>query len=277
MLVLSWEQDEPGTLPANLKLLARMLGSEKRLIRDLLTKFPEIFRTFPGNRPALPQDSSDFIPPFSQENPGLIVNHKLHNQWVELQQRQQKLSDAGKRGNEKRWVKSSGGDRSASATASATASPTALATATAINAREEKKQQEAPAPPPFVPVSLWLSFVEMRKKIRKPMTEHAAQLICLKLEKLKAEGNDPVEVLEQSIRNCWQDVFVTREEKGNGTVQSKSFERIRNENTDAALNRVLEHGMLAAQESGSALPGGTRRNQPVDLPPRVKGPTDCKN
>jgi hypothetical protein len=70
--------------------------------------------------------------------------------------------------------------------------------------------------PLSVPEPNWQAFVEMRKKIRKPMTERAEELIRRELRKLAAEGHDPVEVLDQSIRNSWQDVYPLRKENRNG-------------------------------------------------------------
>ena len=56
---------------------------------------------------------------------------------------------------------------------------------------------------------VWEAFEEMRKKIRKPMTEYAKKLILKKLSTLK---DDPNEILEQSIMNSWQGIFPLRKE-----------------------------------------------------------------
>lgn len=68
------------------------------------------------------------------------------------------------------------------------------------------------SPPPWIPPEAWAGFEEHRKKIRKPMTDKARALIVRELEKLKPD--DPVEVIEQSIRNGWQDVFALRQKSG---------------------------------------------------------------
>lgn len=132
--------------------------------------------------------------------------------------------------------------------------------------REEKTNTAATQH--IVSVTTWLAFVEMRKKIRKPLTDRAGELIRTKLERLQIAGNNPEEVLEQSIVNCWAGVFELRKENGNGKTTGKSFDRIRNENTDAALARIIEH----AEESISALPSGTRRTNAIDLLPGPKRP-----
>lgn len=91
-------------------------------------------------------------------------------------------------------------------------------------AEESRAQDEAPAAPAprlkfrspeWIDGSTWTAFLEMRRRIRKPTTDRACALIVTELIKLRANGHDPTAVLEQSIRNGWQDVFEVRE-KGVG-------------------------------------------------------------
>lgn len=61
-------------------------------------------------------------------------------------------------------------------------------------------------------------FMEMRKKIRKPMTDRAITLLKNKLEGLATvngvfDRNLAIAILNQSIMNSWQSVFPLREEK----------------------------------------------------------------
>jgi len=58
------------------------------------------------------------------------------------------------------------------------------------------------------------SYLEMRKGLKKPATEHAKDLVHKKLEKLSG-GSEVIKVLilEQSIVNSWQDVFPLREDQ----------------------------------------------------------------
>jgi hypothetical protein len=57
----------------------------------------------------------------------------------------------------------------------------------------------------------WLAFREMRKKIKAPLTPYAEKLILRELVKLKQAGHDPQCCLDQSICNCWRDVFPLRD------------------------------------------------------------------
>ena len=59
------------------------------------------------------------------------------------------------------------------------------------------------------------AFVAMRVKIKKPMTDHAKDLILEKLETL-APGDRATQakILDQSTVNCWQGVFQLKAEEG---------------------------------------------------------------
>lgn len=80
------------------------------------------------------------------------------------------------------------------------------------NAREAKKQ-EAFKIPPFINPEIWKDFEAMRKQIRKPMSERAKKLIVSKLQSLGEDKAD--EILEQSIVNCWQDVYPLKTDRSN--------------------------------------------------------------
>lgn len=78
--------------------------------------------------------------------------------------------------------------------------------------REEKRREDKPiAPaeplPDWIPAKPWGDFVEMRKKIKKPMTAAAEGLLVKALDQLRKEGHDAAAVLNQSIMNSWQGVF----------------------------------------------------------------------
>ena len=78
------------------------------------------------------------------------------------------------------------------------------------NAREAKKQEVFKIPP-FINPEIWKDFEAMRKQVKRPMSERAKKLIISKLQKL---GEDKAnEILEQSIVNCWQDVYPLKVDK----------------------------------------------------------------
>jgi hypothetical protein len=62
---------------------------------------------------------------------------------------------------------------------------------------------------------VWQAFIEMRKKMRKPMTEYAMEITIKKLETL-APGDTVTQkkILEQSVERSWQSVYELKEKGG---------------------------------------------------------------
>jgi uncharacterized protein YdaU (DUF1376 family) len=125
-----------------------------------------------------------------------------------------------------------------------------------LKEREEKTNTAAaplisPVPPSSLPLPVWLAFAEMRRKLRKPLTNHASELIWRELEKLRAQGHDPVECLEASIRNGWLDVYPPKETK-NG--QHESFHEKRSRQSAAAIDKVLGRFEEASGDIQRTLP-----------------------
>ena len=52
-----------------------------------------------------------------------------------------------------------------------------------------------------------LNFVEFRKSIKKPMTDHAVDLLLQKLNGMTSYIPEQIEIINQSIMNGWQGVF----------------------------------------------------------------------
>lgn len=61
--------------------------------------------------------------------------------------------------------------------------------------------------PSHIPGEQWAAYVEMRAKIRKPMTAYAMRLAVKELDALAADGWPPGAVLDQSTMNDWQGLF----------------------------------------------------------------------
>jgi hypothetical protein len=64
--------------------------------------------------------------------------------------------------------------------------------------------------PDWLPAEPWKAYVEMRQRIRAPLTDKGKVLILAKLEKLAKEGHPPEQVLEQSIENSYRGVFAIK-------------------------------------------------------------------
>lgn len=64
------------------------------------------------------------------------------------------------------------------------------------------------------------AFEEMRKKIKKPLTDKAKELIVKKLSKLSnGNGDIAIKIMENSIENSWQGVFPLKNDNGMVTNQ----------------------------------------------------------
>lgn len=58
----------------------------------------------------------------------------------------------------------------------------------------------------------WNAYVEMRKKIKKPLTDYASELALKKLDKLAPSDYDlQKHILDQSVFYCWQGLFELKE------------------------------------------------------------------
>jgi hypothetical protein len=93
------------------------------------------------------------------------------------------------------------------------------------NRREEKRKEPPHKLPPggdivisnsntslpdWIAPDDWADYESMRKSIRKPMTPRARLLAVRTLERLRAQGEEPAAVLQQSILQSWQGLFPVR-------------------------------------------------------------------
>jgi hypothetical protein len=91
-----------------------------------------------------------------------------------------------------------------------TASAHATQTVNITISEPSLKTKGASAPvvvPEWIDATSWNAFTAMRKKIKKPMTDHAIGLMIQKLAALRDAGHDVKSLLDNSTLNCWQDVY----------------------------------------------------------------------
>ena len=81
--------------------------------------------------------------------------------------------------------------------------------------------------PGYVDPEVWTAFEEMRRLIKKPMTDYARKLIVYELQRIKDAGYCPNESLKQSIKCNWQDVFVPKDKpiEAKATTQTNAWLR----------------------------------------------------
>lgn len=84
----------------------------------------------------------------------------------------------------------------------------------AVPAKAKKNAAPAGADPlpAWLPLDTWAAFLDMRKKIKKPATELAQKLLLKKLTAYRAADMDPEQILNQSIMNCWQDLYEPKDQ-----------------------------------------------------------------
>ena len=80
---------------------------------------------------------------------------------------------------------------------------------------KKKRPKEILILPEWLPESAWSDFIEFRKSIpRSPFNLQAQKLALRKLEELREQGHDPVEVINQSILNGWKGLFPLKQDQG---------------------------------------------------------------
>ena len=65
-------------------------------------------------------------------------------------------------------------------------------------------------------------FIKMRSTIKKPLTDRALKGILNKLDTFATNDLDKIEILENSIMNCWQGVFELKNKKVPTKVDTKN-------------------------------------------------------
>jgi len=78
--------------------------------------------------------------------------------------------------------------------------------------KEKQAKENGLTPPDWIDLKIWTEYLNMRKKIKKPMTHYAQELAVKELLKFKDQGYDPNGILETSIQNSWQGLFEPKDE-----------------------------------------------------------------
>ena len=89
-----------------------------------------------------------------------------------------------------------------------------------ITIKENIKEKRGIDLPEWLSQEVWDAFVEMRIKIKHPLTEYAQMLAIKKLTRLRNQGEDANEILEKAILNSWRGIYSQKDERdkngGNG-------------------------------------------------------------
>jgi hypothetical protein len=85
-----------------------------------------------------------------------------------------------------------------------------------------KKQPVDVVLPDWLEPSVWQSFREFRRDTKHPLTPAAEELAIKRLRTLMEQGNDPTEVINQSIVSGWRGLFPVKSDR---TQQNEQKER----------------------------------------------------
>ena len=86
--------------------------------------------------------------------------------------------------------------------------------------KKEKKKEAARFAADDDLNSAIIAFIDYRKKIKKPMTERAIELLISELNKLSSDIVTQIEILNQSILNGWQGVFPLKQQNNQGRKEA---------------------------------------------------------
>lgn len=152
-------------------------------------------------------------PKFVQNEEGFLINLRLEETREKQAQYIESQREKGRIRAEKRW-----GTKVAAATNGLQPEGQPNHGSSSSIKKKSKKEKFVFVPPDWLPIEEWGQFVEMRNRIKKPMTPYAAHLVVLELGKIKTgQGHDPADVLKQSIKGSWQDVYPLKS-NGNGST-----------------------------------------------------------
>lgn len=118
------------------------------------------------------------------------------------------------------------------------------------NLKGGKSEKEAFCFPEWMPQNAWESYEAMRKKIRKPMTPEAVVLAVGKLDRLRQQGDDPREVLEQSVFNSWQGLFAIKDSGATRQGPKGKMDEVEDRLDAWAGGHNVEQGVGKADDGG---------------------------
>jgi len=184
LLFTSWQSEKQGYLDNDedkLRRIARLTPKQWRESRDIILK--KFIQTVDGTERFNPRIAKEAarLAKYRQQMKanGLQGGRpKKENQKVSSENQKVLLQEADRNQNE------------------STSSSTSLNTTTS-----------ALALPDWIDKEAWDGFEEMRKKIRKPLTDRARSLHLKELDSLRSQGHSPSAVLNQSTMNSWLGLF----------------------------------------------------------------------
>lgn len=141
---------------------------------------------------------------FFETEEGFLIQRRLRDEFDHVRQVRQSQAANGRASALKRKGRHSA-KRPKRLNGASTPTPTPTPTPT-----EDSPDGEST---PFPPQPQFKAWIEMRRKIGKAPTDFAVKLALGKLERLRDQGFDPSEVLDQSTLNSWPGLYPVREDR----------------------------------------------------------------
>lgn len=91
--------------------------------------------------------------------------------------------------------------------------------------------------PDWVPLDAWNGWIDMRIKLKKPLTDRAYTRALSKLDRMRHEGQDIAEVLDRSTMNGWTDLYEIKERNNGKANWGGSPDR------RSSLARAIDEGL----------------------------------
>lgn len=137
---------------------------------------------------------------------------------------------------------------------------------------EAKKQASGPATelPDWIDPEAWAGFEEMRRKVKKPLTDRARKIILKKLVEFRSKGHDPTEILDASTEHNWISVFEPKGRHahgGNGNgAHPRTGAQDRNDRALDTINRMREQrGVRPLDSVGGSAPASVSPSGPAGV------------
>lgn len=92
--------------------------------------------------------------------------------------------------------------------------------------------------PDWMPIDAWAGFLEMRRRIKKPATPRAQQLLIAKLEQMDRAGQNIAAVLDQSTMSNWQGIFEVKDPRNGKRINDDT------ETTNPYLAAAMARGSV---------------------------------
>lgn len=210
-----------GSIPADMKKLAQIsfVGIKKmsKCWPEMASKF--VFFDSQMTPESLQKEScgsQKVVLKFEDHDTRRGMNKRLEETRQKQIQYSEMQSKKGKKRSEKMWE---GHIATAKPTAINRLQPKDSSSSSSSSSNNKKNKHIVFVLPEWIKKETWEAYREMRQRKRAPLTDRAAILIIKELEKLKLSGNQPEDVLNQSIMKSWTGVFPISGGNSNGRPQ----------------------------------------------------------